>query len=340
MREQAVERAHSPSSGGIELALRQLYRVGWRAGQFVPGSVQRMIVNTGALLAVQRGGWHLDQLRTNLSVATGQPVSDDLLRRSVSSYLRNVIEVFGLPGWSASKIISRVVTTGEHHLRRAFRDRGAVVVLPHSGNWDLAGAWASRTGMPVTTVAEELSEPEYSAFRSFREGLGMQVLSHRDPSVLPDLIAAVRAGRLVCLVADRDLLATGLPVSWRGHPVSLPAGPALVARRTGADLLPTVCTFTATGIRLDIGEPVPARPGRDGLAWMTQHVADFFAARIAQTPQDWHLMQPFFPELPDPDHPHRPAATAPGQPGVADPGITISPSAVSTPRAAGDEDVS
>lgn len=287
--------AAAPVHPAGQAALRRLYRFGWRVGPAVPRPVQRAVSRAGARVAVNRGGWHLDRLRENLHTATGSVVSDDLMRRSVASYLRNLTEMFALPGWTDAEIVSRVTTTGEEHLRRAYADAGAVVALPHTGNWDLAGAWACRTGMPVATVAEQLDEPDFTAFRTFRESLGMTILSHRDPAALSALIGAVRAGRLVCLIADRDLLGSGLPVRWRGHPVTLPAGPAVVARRTGAALLPTVCTFTPNGIRLDISAPVDPRPGRDGLISMTQDVADVFADRIAAHPQDWHLMQPFFP---------------------------------------------
>jgi KDO2-lipid IV(A) lauroyltransferase len=298
-----------------EFGLDQLYRIGWRAGPLVPRRLQRIMARSGAAVARCRGGVHLDQLRENLTTATGRPVTDDLLHRALVSYLRNLIEVFALPGRSAAGIVSDVTTVGEEHLRRAFADTGAVVALPHSGNWDLAGAWACVTGMPVTTVVEQLTEPQYSAFRSFRESLGMQVIAHRDPAALADLVAAVRAGRLACLVADRDLSGTGLPVSWRGHPIRMPAGPAVVARRAGAALLPAACTFTAAGIRLTIGRPIAPRPGRTGLAWMTQRLADFFAGEVAHRPQDWHMMQPFFtPETNRDDE----SSTRPGADSAAD----------------------
>jgi hypothetical protein len=73
---------------------------------------------------------------------------------------------------------------------------GAVVALPHSGNWDLAGAWACLTGMPVSTVAERLKPAEFAAFLHFREGLGMEVLAHDDRGALPRLANAVGEGRL------------------------------------------------------------------------------------------------------------------------------------------------
>jgi lauroyl/myristoyl acyltransferase len=135
-----------------------------------------------------------------------------------------------------------------------------------------------------------------SAFVAFRKGLGLEVVSHRDPGALTALIDAIQCRRVVCLLADRDLSGTGVPVSWRGHSITMPGGPAIVARRTGAALVPAVCQFTEDGMAIIIGEPIAHRPGRDGLVAMMQEVADFFADMIARQPEDWHMMQPFFSE--------------------------------------------
>ena len=62
----------------------------------------------------------------------------------------------------------------------------------------------------------------------------------------------------------------------------------------GAVLLPAVCRYDGEQMVIRFGEPVPPRPGRDGLVAMTQEVADFFAVQIAAAPQDWHMLQPFF----------------------------------------------
>lgn len=271
-----------------------LWRLGWQIGRFVPRRAQQLIIAVASAIVVRRGGRHLTHYRRNLAAATGDEPGPELLRAGVASYLRNLTEAFNLSAWSPEQITAMVTTTGEDDLRRAVADGGAVVALPHSGNWDLAGAWACLTGMPVTTVAEQLSDPEFEAFLRFRRRLGMEVLSHRDPAAIAKLITAVRAGRVVCLVADRDLLGSGVPVRWNGHRVTMPAGPALVARRSGAALFPMVSHYTPTGLHLDIGPPIASRPGRDGLIAMIQQQADYFAARIAEHPQDWHLMQPFF----------------------------------------------
>ncbi len=74
----------------------------------------------------------------------------------------------------------------------------------------------------------------------------------------------------------------------------MPAGPALIARRSGAALIPAVCHYTGSRMTIVFGQPVPPQPGRAGLVAMTQQLADFFPILLRQAPQDWHMMQPFF----------------------------------------------
>jgi KDO2-lipid IV(A) lauroyltransferase len=277
-----------------DAALRAVYRTGWRVAARVPEPVVGVLLRPAGCLGARFGGAHVATLRHNLTVATGRQADDALVRAALRSYLRTFWEVLALPGWTPAQTLGRVRTEGEHWLREAFAAEGAVVALPHSGNWDLAGAWACRTGMPVSTVAEQLADAEFAAFVAFRERLGLEVLSHRDPGALSALAAAVGRGRLVCLVADRDLDGRGVPVRWRDRPITMPAGPAIVARRTGAALVPAVCSYEDSAMVIRFGPPVASRPGRSGLVAMTQDVADFFAARIAERPEDWHMLQPFF----------------------------------------------
>ncbi|MFP5282319.1 MAG: phosphatidylinositol mannoside acyltransferase [Actinomycetes bacterium] len=275
--------------------MRGLYRAGWAAGAGLPEPAVRALLTAASRAAVRRDGQHVRQLRRNLEAATGAPVDDVLLRAAVASHLRNVYETLALPGWSRPHIAELVTTNDLTALRTARQTRGAVLALPHSGNWDLAGAWACLHDLPVSTVAEQLADPDFRAFTHFREGLGMEVWSHRDRTVMAALADAVRRGRVVCLLADRDLSGTGLPVRWGPHAVTMPAGPALLARRTGALLFPVVSTFTNRGMHLEVGEAIEPQPRPEGLQAMTQQVADVFAQAVAARPQDWHMLQPFFP---------------------------------------------
>jgi KDO2-lipid IV(A) lauroyltransferase len=180
-------------------------------------------------------------------------------------------------------------------LRRRQAESGAIVVLPHSGNWDLAGAWACLSGFPVTTVVEVLDPDAYADFLAFRRGLGMEPIGHTEPDVMNRLADALHRGRTVCLIGDRDLSRSGVVVDWLGHPVRMPAGPALLARRTGAALIPGVCQFVDdTAMVIDLGPEVRHAAGTDGLQAMIQQTADHFATTIRRQPQDWPMLQRFF----------------------------------------------
>ncbi len=273
-----------------------VYRAGWAGAGRIPNSLTRWVFRPVSRWVVWRNGKPVRRLRRNLEIATGHPVSDDLARAAIRSYLRAFHEVLALPHLSRARVVGQVKVHDEARLRAEFARRGVVVALPHSGNWDLAGAWACGTGLPVTTVAERLSDAEYAAFVRFREQLGMEVLSHRDPDSLDRLVEAVGRGRVICLIADRDLSQAGVPVGWRGVSITMPVGPALVARRSGAALIPAVCRYVGPEMHISLGPVIESEPGRAGLTAMTQQVADFFAAEIARQPADWHMLQRFFPE--------------------------------------------
>ncbi|WP_197429883.1 phosphatidylinositol mannoside acyltransferase [Auraticoccus cholistanensis] len=296
-----------------DAATRRLLAAGWRLGPHLGRRTRRVLTGLGAGAAHRLGGAPVEQLRHNLAVVTGTGPDERLVRDALTSYTRMWLEVLSLPGWSREQVRAAVVTdpVGESLLRREHARRGAVVALPHMANWDLVGAWACSTGLPVTTVAEQLDDPEFAAFTRFREGLGMEVLSHRDPQVLARLLAAVEEGRVVCLMADRLMAGRGLDVRWPlpggPRPVAMPPGPALVARRSGALLLGLACSYTGDRMRMRFSRPVEHRPGRDGLTAMTQQLADFFAGEVARHPQDWHVLQPFFgPPGADPSSGGRP----------------------------------
>ena len=69
---------------------------------------------------------------------------DALVGDALRSYSRYWLETFRLPKMDNAEVVARVDATaiGVEHLDAALdRGRGAVVALPHMGNWDVAGLW-------------------------------------------------------------------------------------------------------------------------------------------------------------------------------------------------------
>jgi lauroyl/myristoyl acyltransferase len=152
--------------------------------------------------------------------------------------------------------------------------------------------------VPFTTVAERL-EPEslFERFVAFRESLGMEVLPLTGGERPPyDLLAdRLRGGGVLCLLADRDLTATGVDVDFFGSVARMPAGPAALAHDTGAALLPVTLWYPDRSRwhgRIHPQVRVPADGDRDAkVRVMTQQTADSFAEAIAAHPADWHMLQ-------------------------------------------------
>ena len=101
---------------------------------------------------------------------------------------------------------------------------------------------------------------------------------------------------MVCLLGDRDLTSRGVPVQFFGEQTRMPAGPAMLAALTGADLCPVHLTFTDSGWRAVINAPlqVPGTRLADKVRTGTQMLADHYAAGIGATPADWHMLQPLW----------------------------------------------
>ena len=289
----------SPSARVVGAA----YAAGWAAVRGMPEALARRQFDAIADAVWMRHGKGVQRLEANLRRVLGPGVDERELRRTthlgVRSYLRYWCEVFQLPRMALPSVIARTHVVDESNGREAIASgRGTILVLPHMGNWDSAGAWLAGTGAPFTTVAERLEPASlFERFVAFRESLGMEVIpltgGERPPFAI--LAERLRAGGTLCLLGDRDLTATGIEVDFFGAPARMPAGPAALARDTGAALMPVTLWFQDDRSwavrfypevsRADTGDRA------DDIRTMTQSVANCFAEGIREHPHDWHMLQ-------------------------------------------------
>jgi KDO2-lipid IV(A) lauroyltransferase len=280
------------------------YRAGAEVVRVVPEAVAAPLARGVAQLApaVMRERRH--QVERNLRRVYGPEFGGIALQRAVTatfdSYGRYWYELFRLPNQSPAWVQAHFQGPGEEHIAAAIgAGKGAVLALPHLGSWDFAGAWLAGRGYQVSVVAEMLEPPElFDWFVSTRETLGMRVVP-LSPTAGAEMLAALRHNEAVCLLCDRDLTGDGVDVDFFGERTTLPAGPAMLALRSGAPLIPTGCYFLPGGRgEARIGPPIPAeRTGRirDDIARITQELAHRFEALIRDAPEHWHLMQPNWP---------------------------------------------
>jgi KDO2-lipid IV(A) lauroyltransferase len=275
------------------------FAAGWAAVKALPAPVAAAAFDAAGDLAARRDGKGVRRLRANLTRVVGPDADlEPVVRAGLRSYARYWRETFRLSRITPAAVRDGTDVTGGDVLDKSVASgRGAVLALPHCGNWDAAGVWLLERGVPFSTVAERLKpESLFDRFVAYREGLGMEVLpltgGARPPSDV--LRERLQAGRTVCLLGDRDLTKRGIDVDFFGATARMPAGPALLAATTGAALHPVGLWFTPAGWGLRIHEEIPTGgPARlrDTVQAATQSLADVFAADIAARPQDWHMLQ-------------------------------------------------
>ena len=179
------------------------------------------------------------------------------------------------------------------------RGKGVIVALPHLGGWEWAAAWMSNRGHHMLAVVERLEPPELLEwFADQRVAYGLEVVP-LGPDAMTRVVKALRDNRIVCLVSDRDLAGDGVEVEFFGERTTLPGGPATLALRTGAALVPAAIYFAPGRDHFAlIRPPLPVeRTGnlRADIARVTQALAHEFETLIRRAPEQWHLLQPNWP---------------------------------------------
>jgi lauroyl/myristoyl acyltransferase len=249
-------------------------------------------------------------LRANLRQVLGPDASEAtverVVRRGFYRYGRYWAEAFRLENLSQQDIRDRFRLEGQDHIDAALaRGRGAIFAVPHLGNWDAGAAWLVSQGYQLTTIAERL-KPEvlFDRFLEYRRALGMEILPLDNGSEsMRGVLRALRAGRLVALVCDRDLTGHGLPVEMFGALAAMPGGPASLALKTGAALLPSAVYHDRRAghwvgfVRPEISVE-PSGDGRADALLLTQRLAKEFEGLIARHPEQWHVLSRYWRGIP------------------------------------------
>lgn len=266
------------------------------------------------------------QLRKNYQRIV--PLSSNFAQRRRSAqamrkYFQYYHEVFRLPHLSPSEIDARVIAKGMDPLKQELLQRSAVATLLHSGNWDLAGAWAARSLAPVHTLAEKLEPADLAQhYRSFREKLGMTIyFAVKGENAIGKLQSDLLQNKcFVPLLCDRDLSASGIEVELLGEKIRVAPGAALLAIRENIPVYPIFikqvnfsqdrdrvkAAGTKFGIQLELGQPI--FPPQDALEDISEALQKMNQLWIAQAEQflkenltDWHMLQKIFVADLDPE---------------------------------------
>lgn len=280
-----------------------LYRTGSAVSRALPRPIVGPFAGAAGRVAAQAMrsrramvARHQQRVRPELHGAELDRAVDEVF----ASYAAYWIESFRLPGTSAADLEARMRTEGFQMLRDAYdAGNGVIVAMPHLGAWEWAAFWlTSAQQMLVTTVVEPVDPPELADwFVGLRERLGMEIVP-LGPDSGARVARALSANRVLSLLCDRDVAGGGVEVEFFGERTTLPAGPATLALRTGAPLLPATCYFDGDSHLGVVLDPIDtSRQGklRADVARVTQDLAKALEVLIRRHPTQWHLLQPNWP---------------------------------------------
>lgn len=227
------------------------------------------------------------------------------LRRAVDAtfetYARYWVESFRLPTMTPAEVDAGFAVDHFEHIEQAIAaGRGAILAMPHLGGWEWAGFWLTTVRNLELTVVVESVEPQalFDFFAEFRRDLGMNIVP-LGPSSGSELLRALAANHVVCLLSDRDISGDGIVLDMFGETTSIPAGPAMLALRTGAPLIPAAVYFAPDHGHVAVVQPPldVTRHGRlrDDVTRVTGDLARHMEELIARAPEQWHLQQPNWP---------------------------------------------
>jgi len=227
-------------------------------------------------------------------------------RRSLQLYCRYLADFARLPADDRVGIM-RLCEPGVafEQLRCAAAGRGAIIVPMHFGNWDIGAAAAVADGFQLTAVGDRFGDSRLDdAVFGARERLGMRIVAAGSPS--PALLRPLRRGGLLALLIDRPTPGTGITVPFFGKPVEVPSGPARLALRTGAAVVP--CAFprldaasARVGVLADFS--IDTRSTGDREADVRRIPVAIMAAHeryIRCYPEQWYLFREMWPATVDP----------------------------------------
>jgi lauroyl/myristoyl acyltransferase len=285
-----------------------LLRWGLRLADVVARSLPRPVAYWLADLA--GGAWYraaaerralVAETMGRIATATGRPAGNRALRRMVQqafiSHARYWLEFMRAPHYSA-EALARIVHVEEWERWESIVRGGAVIAVPHLGNFEPYGHVVAATGLRGVAPVEETDPPELFEFLRARRasGQGVEVIPLR--SSFRPLLAALRRNEFVALVSDRDLTDGGVPVTMFGHATTLPAGPATLALRTGKPLMMARVLRSAPerfSVRAELVEAPRTGNAAADVAALTVALAASFERAIAEAPEQWWAaFQPFW----------------------------------------------
>lgn len=277
------------------------YRAAERAISSVPRNIALRAAAAVGNVAYDLGRGKARLIQQNLAHPLGQAPDDRRVkraaRRAFINYAKYLIDVMRLGEVSAAEASHLAHLSNIELLREAQADgKGVLLCTVHIGGMDLMGVSLTGEGEPIHVVADDSTYGRlYDYLAEERARQDIHLIGWRN---LRGLLRALRERGNLVLFCDGGYRRGDVPVELFGEATTFPAGPATLAARTGAPILPVAGhrqpdeRFVAYGLPLiRVADTSPAEIQR-----ATQALADALGSAIATDPGQWYMFRPVWPQ--------------------------------------------
>ena len=222
-----------------------------------------------------------------------------MARAAFENYGRMLADFVMIGSLGREELVAQMTVDGREHLDQAIAaGRGAIMAVPHMGSWDMGGSYAGALGYRIAAVAERFPGSLDEAVVATRQALGLRVIPLGRAAVR-GILDELRQNAIVALLCDLPQ-GPGLEVEFFGRRATVPGGPAAIAIKAGATLMPACIYRTGPGryhVHLDPPLPVPGAAGgagKDAGRELMQAVVRRFEDFIRSRPEQWYAFRPMF----------------------------------------------
>lgn len=212
----------------------------------------------------------------------------------------SVFELAWLPNLDAASREKTTIIEGFEGVQRLIDSgRGVIIFTAHCGNWEWLSYVTGLSGNPVSVLQRERDQPEMNAYiTALRARAGVHTIDRGSGSSARDMIGAIRRGGILAFVIDQNIRTESVKVPFFGRPALTPIGPARLAVRAEAPVVPAYAERLADGRhRLRFLEPIECRRGDDPVE-LTARVTREIEEQIRRVPEQWVWMHDRWRERP------------------------------------------
>jgi KDO2-lipid IV(A) lauroyltransferase len=211
---------------------------------------------------------HREIAVSNIGRVFGGQMTPQQIRAMARSVFCSLVRIVFEIGWSLrlnhTDIRKHFRFSGMHHLQAALGEKKGVLVLTgHIGNWELLPLAMGQVGLPVSAMYRPLEfEPLDRFFISQRSRYGARLLAKR--RAMRGMLSALHNNELIGMLLDQNArVKDGVFVDFFGSPACTGKGMALLARRTGAPVVPVFLVRENGHYRVECHPALPKIQTRD-----------------------------------------------------------------------------